>query len=72
VTYDDLIEEYGSCTAAAKALELRRQTVHKWKTAGIPEDQQLSIQQRNPRLKADKAIVEKYRALLGKGERAAA
>ena len=58
------MHEYGGCTAAATALGLSRQTVHKWKQAGIPEDQQLIIQQKNPRLKADPAIIEKYRALL--------
>lgn len=65
MTYQDLIDEYGGCTAAAKALGYSKQTVNNWKTAGIPEDQQVAIQNKNPRLKADPVIVEKYRALLG-------
>jgi hypothetical protein len=64
VNYQDLVDEYGSCTAAANALGLRKQTVHKWKEAGIPEDQQLAIQKKNPRLSADAKIIKKYRELL--------
>lgn len=64
MTYDDLKKEYGGCTAAANALGYRKQTVNKWKSAGIPELEQLAIQKKNPRLRADKAIVKKYRDLL--------
>lgn len=65
MTYNDLIKEYGGCTAAANALGLKKQTVNNWRTAGIPEDQQMEIAKKNPRLKVDPAIVKKYRALLG-------
>lgn len=65
MTYQDLMDEYGGCTAAAKALGLSKQTVNNWRAAGIPDDQQLSIQKKNPKLKADPAIVKKYRELLG-------
>jgi hypothetical protein len=65
VTYDDLMDEYGGCTAAARALSLSKQTVNNWRHAGIPDDQQLVIQKKNPRLRADASIVRKYRSLLG-------
>lgn len=65
MTYDDLCDEYGGCTAAANALGFSKQTVHNWKDAGIPEEQQLLIQKKNPKLQADAAIVKKYRDLLG-------
>lgn len=65
MTYQDLMDEYGGCTAAARALGLSKQTVNNWKSSGIPEDQQLAIAKKNPKLKVARAIVEKYRALLG-------
>lgn len=64
VDYQDLIAEYNGLTAAAEALGYSKQTVFNWKSAGIPEDQQLFIAKKNPRLKADPAIVKKYRGLL--------
>lgn len=70
MTYQDLISEYGGCTAAADALGLRKQTVHKWKGTSIPEEQQLFIQKKNPKLKADRQIVKKYRDLLSVREAA--
>lgn len=44
MTYSDLIDTYGSQAKAAKALGLNRQTVHRWKTAGIPFEAQFRIQ----------------------------
>lgn len=64
MTYQDLLTEYGGCTAAGLALGYRKQTVNKWKDAGIPDLEQLVIQKKNPRLKADRRIVKKYRDLL--------
>lgn len=65
VTYDDLTAEFGGCTAAARAIERSKQTVHKWRASGIPDVEQLRIQKLFPtRLKADPKIVKKYRDLL--------
>lgn len=66
MTYDDLISLYdGSCTKAADALGKRKQTVNKWKQAGIPEVEQLEIQKRlRGKVKADPRIVAKFRDLL--------
>ncbi len=44
MTFDDLIEHYGSQIGAAKALGLNRQTVHAWKKYGIPEPRQYQIE----------------------------
>ena len=53
MTYDDLVETYGSCTSAARALGLAKQTVHQWKEKGIPFEQQFRIQMKTKgRLKA--------------------
>lgn len=65
VNYQDLLDAYGGCSAAARALGYRKQTVHKWKGAGIPEEHQLEIHQRSKgKLKADAPILAKYRAIL--------
>jgi hypothetical protein len=59
VTYEDLISTFGGCTAAAKALGLRKQTVNKWQRAGIPFDQQFRIQMKTRgRLKADLSLLD--------------
>lgn len=65
MTYDDLIEHYGGCTKAALALGLPKQTVNRWKDAGIPDEKQLEIQKETRgELKADPKIVAKWRELL--------
>jgi hypothetical protein len=65
VTYDDLIEHFGGCTKAAKALDLPKQTVNRWREAGIPDAQQFEIQKRTGgELKADARIIAKYRDYL--------
>lgn len=54
MTYQDLIEKYGGCTAAAKAIGLPKQTVNRWKDTGIPFEQQFRIQLKTRgRLKAE-------------------
>lgn len=63
--YSDLLDTYGSCAKAAAELGYNRQTVHRWKGAGIPESQQLEIHKRTRgALKADPEIVAKYREIL--------
>lgn len=54
MTYQQLIEFYGgSCTKAAAALGLPKQTVNKWKDREIPFEQQFIIQMKTKgRLKA--------------------
>lgn len=53
MTYQDLVEEFGNGARAAHELGLVRQTVHRWKTAGIPFEQQFRIQLKTKgRLKA--------------------
>lgn len=71
MTYQDLMDEYGGCTAAAAALGYSKQTVNNWREAGIPEDQQVEIQKKNPKLRLDPEIVEKYRAALDREASAA-
>ena len=44
MSYDDLVKFYGNGAAAAREIGLNRQTVHKWKNAGIPFVQQFRIQ----------------------------
>lgn len=51
--YNDLLETFGTMSKAARALDLPRQTVHAWKEAGIPFEQQFRIQLKTKgRLKA--------------------
>lgn len=52
--YQELIDFYGgSCTKAAQALGLPKQTVNKWKDRDIPFEQQFIIQMKTKgRLKA--------------------
>lgn len=53
MTYDDLLEHYGSLTKAADALDLAKQTVHRWKAGEIPFRAQFIIQMKtNGKLKA--------------------
>ena len=42
--YADVVEHYGTCARAARALGLRRQTVHRWKEIGITFEKQFIIQ----------------------------
>lgn len=65
VDYNDLIDTYGTCAKAADELGYNRQTVHRWKDAGIPEAQQLEIHRRTRgAMKADASIIAKYREIL--------
>lgn len=42
--YDDVLEHFGSLTKAAAALDLAKQTVHRWKGGEIPFEKQFIIQ----------------------------
>lgn len=44
MTYDDLIEHFGSAEKAADALELTRQGVFRWKGRDIPLEQQVAYE----------------------------
>ena len=65
MTYEQLIEHFGTQAAAARALGVKQPSVSEWKKNGIPEDQQLKAQKiTKGKLPADPAIVAKYRDLL--------
>jgi hypothetical protein len=54
MTYDDLIEFYGTQEAAAGALGIKQPSVADWKKGGIPEPRQAQYQIiTNGKLKAD-------------------
>ena len=55
MNYQKLIEHFGgSCTKAAHALGLSKQTVNAWKDRGIPFEKQFIIQMKTKgRLKAE-------------------
>ena len=44
MSYDELLENYGGLSKAARALGISKQTVHRWKAAGIPFEAQFNIQ----------------------------
>lgn len=44
MTYDDLIQHYGSQAEAARALGLKPPSISEWKEATIPYDRQCQIQ----------------------------
>lgn len=44
MTYQDLIQHYGTQAAAAKALGLAQPSVHEWQHTTIPYDRQCQIQ----------------------------
>jgi hypothetical protein len=44
MSYDDLIDYYGSEAKAGAARGLPRQTVHRWKGREIPLDQQVAYE----------------------------
>lgn len=59
--YHDLVDEFGNGARAAKAIGYNRQTVHRWKTSGIPFEAQFRIQLKTKgRLKA--SLPERRRA----------
>jgi DNA-binding transcriptional regulator YdaS (Cro superfamily) len=59
VTVDQVIQFFGSQSAAAKALKVTQPTISNWKTRGsVPPLQQLRIESQTQRkLKADPRIV---------------
>lgn len=55
VTYDDLISHYKTESDAARAIDVPRQTVHRWKKVGaVPLEQQVKYEvATNGELRAD-------------------
>ena len=54
MTYDDVVQHYGSAEKAADALGLTRQGVFRWKGTQIPLDQQVAYEvATNGALRAD-------------------
>lgn len=63
MTHQDLVDEFGGGSKAAKALGYSRQAVSQWKTKGIPFEAQFRIQMKTKgRLKADLSSLEKRQA----------
>ena len=66
MVYNDIVKYYGGLAQASRALDIPKTTVHSWMLRGVvPAVQQLIVQKKNPRLRADRSIVKKYRELLG-------
>ncbi len=62
--YLDLIGHFGSQGAIARAIRLSQPSVWEWQKTGVPGDRQLEFQKlTGGALKADPAVIEKYRAL---------
>jgi hypothetical protein len=73
MNYSDLIKHYGSQSKVARAINLRSPSVWQWKKDGVPELRQLEFQKlTNGALRADRAVVKKYQALLGVAGKVAA
>lgn len=65
MTFDQIASYFGGVTKAAKEIKVSRQTVHRWKTHGVPVLQQLHIQKlARGEIRADPKKVSKLRALL--------
>lgn len=64
MTFTDLVGHFGTVQKASAALGYSRQSIYDWRD-GVPERRQLEIQKLTKgALKADRAIVNKYRELL--------
>jgi hypothetical protein len=64
MTFGQLVDYYGSQSAAARALGIEPPSVNEWKDKGIPEVRQLQLHKLTKGvLKADPAILAKYRAI---------
>lgn len=59
--YEELLSHYGGLSKAARALKMRKQTVHSWKSRGaIPFEAQFRIQLKTKgRLRADLKELER-------------
>lgn len=65
MTFIELIGHFGTVQKAAVALGKSRPTIYDWRDKGIPDERQLEIQKMTKgALKADRAIVNRYRELL--------
>lgn len=72
MNYADLFKHFGSQGAIARAAGLSQPSVWEWQHKGVPEARQLEFQKiTGGALKADTAIIEKYRALFGAANAAA-
>jgi len=66
MNYSDLIKHYKTQGAIAEAIGLKQPSVCEWQDSGVPEQRQLEFQKlTGGALKADPAIIKKYRGLLG-------
>ena len=59
--YEELLSHFGGLSKAARALKIRKQTVHSWKARGaIPFEAQFRIQLKTKgRLRADLSELER-------------
>jgi hypothetical protein len=65
MTFSDLVVHFGTVQKASNAIGVTRQTIYDWRDRGVPEVTQLQIQKLTKRaLKADPAVMRKYRELL--------
>jgi DNA-binding transcriptional regulator YdaS (Cro superfamily) len=63
MTYDELIDHFGSQAEAARSLGLKQPSISEWKKRGIPPLRQLDIQRRTRgRLRADTTALDTDRA----------
>lgn len=66
MNHDQITKFYGGGAKAAARIGVTRQTIHRWKTHGVPILKQLEIQRLSEgNLKADQRQVAKLRDLLG-------
>jgi hypothetical protein len=63
MTYSQLLKYYGSQSAIAAAVKIKQPSVAEWRIKGVPGLRQIQFQ-RMTGLKADRAVVRKYRKLL--------
>jgi hypothetical protein len=65
MTFNDLVVHFGTVQKASEAIGFTRQTIYDWRDRGIPDHRQLEIQKTlKGALKADRAVINRYRELL--------
>lgn len=71
MTFDQLLKHYGSQAEIARTLGIEQPSVWGWQKTGVPETRQLEFHRlTNGALKADPAIIRKYRSLIPAGRAA--